>query len=296
MRNSIIKKLHTRKELEDKISEHKQKYEEYKNKNEYSSMISECNDTARFFELLEDRIKSEYYYRKIVDEWHAHLRGVPNYLCINALEMLGRSEEALDIVLSNPRMWDIETLARLYEGIGRKGEAIVLYSGLARCSIKLCNVCSPFWFPHYLQDAADLYERAQDSETAHIHNGKSVGKWGEIKDNIQESFYSIEKAWLYEEIGYIHEGAGIFETAIEYYQKAESKYEKAHKKESTAVAAHHIDGDWNKYFRFFTHQIPDFRLIHFRSDGPEENDYRRIKYRILSLEEQMKNADSDLKL
>lgn len=288
MKNLIIKKLYTREELKSKIDEHMEKYEEHKSNNDYSSMISECNDITRFFEILEDKEKSNYYYQRIVDEWYAHLKGVPHYSCISALESLHRPEEALRVVLLNPKMWDIETLARLYEEVGRKGEAILIYSSLALFSFRLSEAYYPFWQPHYLQEAAGLYEKAQDFETAHMYNERAVKAWEKIKDSIQRPLYSIEEGWLYEEVGYIYEKTGNLETAMEYYQKAKSKYEQAHTEDPTAVFAHQIDGDWNDYFGFFVHQISDFRLIHFRSDSPEENDYRRIKYRILNLEEQMK--------
>ena len=75
---------------------------------------------------------------------------------------------------------------------------------------------------------------------------------------------------------------------MDYYRKAQSRYEKAHTEEPHIVGAHQIDGDWNRYFKFFTRQIPDFGFIHFRYEHPEDNDYRRIKYRILNLEKQMK--------
>jgi len=86
----------------------------------------------------------------------------------------------------------------------------------------------------------------------------------------------------------IYEKAGEFDTALEYYKRAEVKYEQAYTEDITSTEVNQVDGDWDDYWGFFVNQIPDFRLIYFRSDGPEENDYRRIKYRILNLKEQMK--------
>jgi tetratricopeptide (TPR) repeat protein len=120
------------------------------------------------------------------------------------------------------------------------------------------------------------------------YNQKAVAAWEGIKDNIQKSLSLIEEAWLYEEVGYIYEKAQKFVTAINYYQKAQSRYKKAHSEEPHIVGAHQIDGDWNRYFKFFVRQIPDFDFIHFHYEHPEDNDYRRIKYRILNLEKQMK--------
>ena len=286
--NPVIEELYAREEIQDRINKYMKKYKEYKRKNDYSSMISECNNIAIFLEILGNNEKSKYYYQKIADECHAHLREVPHHSCISALEVLQRPEEALKIVLSNPRMWNIETLAHLYEKVDRKAEAIVLYSGLANHSLELSEAYYPFWRPYYLQDTANLREKAQDPIKVRIYNKKAVEAWAKIESNIDKPLESIEEAWLYEEVGHIYEKAERLETAMKYYERAKSKYEQAHTEDPTAVAAHHFDGDWNDYFGFFVHQIPDFRLIYFRSDSMEENDYRRIKYRILNLEELMK--------
>ena len=105
-----------------------------------------------------------------------------------------------------------------------------------------------------------------------------------MKDNIERSLHPIEEAWLYEEVGYIYEKAGNLRTALEYYREAESKYKQAYIEDADSTEANQLDGDWDDYWGFFVHQIPDFRLIYFCLDGSEENDYRRIKCRILSLE------------
>lgn len=290
MKNPIIRKLYTPEEIQRKVIEHTEKYKRYKTKNDYSSILSEYLSLATIMEIKEEKEMSEYYCQRIVDEWHAHLRGVPHYSYISALEMLCRPEEALTTVLSNPRMWDIMTLARLYEEVGRNEEAIIIYSGLAQCSLELSEAYHPFWRPHYLQKASDLHEKAQDGEIVHRYNERAVEAWEEVRDNIQMPLYLIEEAWLYEEVSYIYEKAGKLKTAQKYYQKAKSRYEKAHTEEPHSVAAHHIDGNWKDYFELFAYQIPDFRLIHFHSDCPEENDYRRIKYRILNLENQVRSS------
>ena len=197
-------------------------------------------------------------------------------------------KEALKVVLTNPRKWGIETLARLYEELGRHEEALLLYAGMANCSFKIAQVHHPFWRPHYLQEAADLRERAQHVEIVHVYNQRAVEAWGDVKDNIQRHLELIEEAWLLEEIGYIHEKADKFKTAMEYYAKSKATYELAYDEDPSAVYTHQIDGDWDDYWGFFVYQIPDFRLIYFYFDGPEENDYRRIKYRIRNLKELMK--------
>ena len=285
--NPIIKNLYTRKELQQKISECLQDYKKFKSKNYYTLMAYLNSDIAHFYELLGDKKKRNLYYEKIIDMWHDHPEKFVGLECVSALSALQRSEEALYIVLSNPKGWGVETLARLYEEVGRKKEAIVIYSSLAIYSSKFSEAYYPFWQPHYLQEASDIWEKIESPDHAQKYNQKAVAAWEDLKDNIQRSLALIEEAWLCEEVGYIYEKAGKFETAMDYYQKAQSKYQKAHTEEPHIVGAHQIDGDWNRYFEFFIRQIPDFDFIHFRFEHPEDNDYRRMKYRILNLEEQM---------
>jgi tetratricopeptide (TPR) repeat protein len=291
--NPIIKNLYTREELQQKISEYIQDYEDYKSKNYYRLMVFVYSDIAHFYELLGNKKKRNLYYEKIIDIWHDHPGKFVDLECVSALSALQRSEEALQIVLSNPKGWGVETLAQLYEEVGRKKEAIVIYSSLAIYSSRFSEAYYPFWQPHYLQEASDIWTRIESPDYVLKYNQKAVAAWEEVaawedlKDNIQKSLSLIEEAWLYEEVGYIYEKAGKFETAMNYYQKAQFRYQKAYTKEPTAVGAHQIDGDWNRYFEFFIYQIPDFGFIHFRCEHPEDNDYRRIKYRILNLKEQM---------
>jgi tetratricopeptide (TPR) repeat protein len=288
--NPIIKNLYTREELQQKISEHLQNYKKYKSKNYYYLIAFLYSDIAHFYWLLGDEKKRDVYYEKIIDMWHDHPGRLVGLECVSALSVLQRPEEALQIVLSDPKGWGVETLAQLYEELDRKAEAIVIYSSLATYSSKFSEAYYPFWQPHYLQEASDIWARIDSPDHALKYNQKAVAAWEHLKDNIQRSLSLIEEAWLYEEVGYIYEKTGKFETAMDYYQKAQSKYEKAHTEEPHIVGAHQIDGDWNRYFKFFIRQIPDFGFIHFRYEHPENNDYRRIKYRILNLEEQMNKA------
>ncbi len=290
--NPIIKKLHTREELEGKIDKYMEKYEEYKSKNDFGSMAFVCSEIACIYEILEDTEKSNYYYEKIVEMQNVHPDEFVDALCISALRRLQRSEEALKMVLSDPKSRGVETLAHLYEDVGRKEEAIIIYSGLAHCSYELFRVCSPFWKPHYLREAADLNEKAEKFDRVSEYTRKAVEEWLKNKDTIDNTLYVIEEAWLNEEGGYIYEKAAQFEVAMEYYQKAQSKYELAYTDEhvtSTEVTYVEFFSDWwSKYYEFFLRQIPDFRLIHFRYEHCKKNDYRRITYRILNLEEKMK--------
>ena len=193
------------------------------------------------------------------------------------------------MILTHAKSWDLIALARLYEEVGRVKEALLLYSGLATNRLMISRFCS-FLQPHYLQEAADLREKAHDFEMSHIYNQRAIETWGEMEGNIEKPLVPIEEAWLYEEVGYIYERAGEYKTALKYYNRAESTYELAYTEDLTSTGAHQVDGDWDYYFRFFAKQIPDFRLLYFHSDSLEENDYRRMKYRILNVRECMKET------
>jgi tetratricopeptide (TPR) repeat protein len=285
MKSSILSILYTQKELKCKVDEYIERYEQVRSSKDYQSMASRCYDIGRLFELLKDKEKSGYYYQKVVDDWNSYPDKIPYYLCVNALKALNKPEEAFKIVLAHAKSWDLKDLARFYEELGRVEEARLLYSGLATHALMLSRFCS-FWQPHYLQQAADLREKAQDFEMVQLYNQRAVDAWEKMKDTIERPLVPIEEAWLFEEMGYIYEKAEKLETAMEYYNKAKSKYELAYIEDLTSTGAHQVDGDWDYYLRFFAKQIPDFRLIFFRLDGPEENDYRRIRFRILNLKEQ----------
>lgn len=287
MKNPILDKLYTQEELHHRVSKWVARYEEFQTMKDYQSMASTCYDIGCLFELLKNNEKSTYYYKEIVDEWNAHPEEVPYRICVSALRALGRPEEAFSIVLTHAESWDLIDLASLYEELGRIGEARLLYAGIAANSLALSN-SSSFWRPHYLQEATDLREKAQHFEIAQIYSQRAIEAWEGTRDHLDKSLELIEKAWLYEEVGYIYEKAGRLEKAMDYYRKAQSRYREAYAEDPTAVLTHQIDGDWDRYFGFFARQIPDFKLINFRPDGPEENDYRRIKYRILSLKGRMR--------
>jgi len=143
------------------------------------------------------------FYQKIVDEWSANPEEVPYHTCVNALEALGRPEEALQTILKHPRNWNPRILARFYEELGRKEEAILIYAGLSYYSYKLSEAYYPFWQPHYLQEGADLCEKAGLYERLRIYKRRAIEAWEKMKGNIGRSLHFIEEAWLFEEVGYI---------------------------------------------------------------------------------------------
>lgn len=285
----LLRKVYTKEELQDKISQRMKEYERSSTENDYRSMAQECYDIGRLLELLEDERQSGYYFQKAVDEWNAHPQGVPDYICINALEDLNKLGDALELVLRHPTNWSIRTLARFYEKLGRNEEARLLYAGLAYHSYRLSEAYYPFWQPHYLREGADLYEKAQNLYVARIYSDKAVESWEKVRNNTGRYLYPVEEGWLYEEAGYIYEEVDKFEKAMDHYEEAKSKYELAYTEEYLAsTETHQIDGDWDTYLGFFAQQIPVYRLLYFRFDSGEVNECRRITYRILSLEEKMK--------
>lgn len=155
-------------------------------------MASICFDIGCLYEILGKKEKSRYYYQKIVDKWNANPEKIPYHTCANAFEALGRP--------------------------------VLIYAGLSYYSYKLSEAYYHFWRPHYLQEGADLCEKAELYERLRIYNRRGAEAWEKMKDNIGRSLHSIEEAWLFEEVGYIYEKAGEFEKALEYYKMAEAKY------------------------------------------------------------------------
>ncbi len=122
------------------------------------------------------------------------------------------------------------------------------------------------------------------------YNQKALEEWERTENNLQEKLYPIEEAWLYEGVGYIYEKAGRLEKALEYYRKSEEKYGQADQEEYlTSTIAHIFDGDWDFFYgKYFDMQIQEKEIMRLRYEDPMKSQFRRIKYRILLLEEKMK--------
>ena len=286
--NPLIKKLYTKGELQKKLKERITKCEWYQRTKDYRLLAAKYYEIASLYEILGSKKKREYYYQKIVDAWNAHPEEIHVLSCVAALKKLNRPEEALQIVLNHSKNSTAITLANLYRELGRENEARLLFSSEAYHRLELAKAYYNLWRPHYLQDAADFWEKIGQTECAYKYNQQALDAWEERKDNIPEHFYPVEKAWLYEEVGYIYEKAGKFEIALEYYKKAKAQYELAYsEKHLASTETVQAEWNWDCYKIHFAIQIPDFELIYFRSDDPKENDYRRIKFRILNLKEQI---------
>ena len=134
-----------------------------------------------------------------------------------------------------------------------------------------------------------MWARAQNPEEAQKYNEQAIETWEKMKDTMERPLHTIDEAWLFEEVGYIYEKAGKFEIAIEYYKKAKQMYELAYEEDPPAVYTHQIDSDWDYYKGiFFYLQFLGTRMFKLRVENPMKYDFRRIKYRILNLEEQVK--------
>ena len=202
--------------------------------------------------------------------------------------ILGKIDDALKIMLENPHECSLFLLAEMYKNLGRKPEAQLIYSDISYFYYRLSSGYHLLWQPHYIQAGSDYCLRAQLVNRTKTYNQKAVESWEKMKPMIEKKV-PVEKAWLYEEIGYIYEKANRLIDAIKYYQKAQKHYESAYTDRFTdSTEINYLDGDWPIYNELFPSQIPDYRLIYFRADGYEKNDFRRMKYRILILKEKMK--------
>jgi len=287
--NPIIEYLYSEEELVINISNHKKGLEKYEKVHHYNSMAHEYFEIGCLYEILGNKNLSQKYYQKVVD-CKSKSKEVSNSIYISALLILGKIRNVLSVILENPYECSLFLLAEVYEKLGRKPEAQLIYSDISYFYYRLSGGYHLFWQPHYIQAGSDYCFRAQLPERAKIYNQKAVEAWEESKNSIKKSLVPIEKAWLYEEIGYIYEKADHPKNAMRYYQSAKENYELAYtEKFLNSTEINYLDGDWEIYNELFSSQISDHRLIYFRFDGYKQNDFRRIKYRILNLEEKMKS-------
>ncbi len=92
-------------------------------------------------------------------------------------------------------------------------------------------------------------------------------------------------------MGHIHEKAGDLTEALEYYQKALEKYELGNTEEyRPSSETHYEDGDWDHYAGYFYTQLPETLMLNLKSEYFMKFHLRRIRYRILKLEEQEKTG------
>lgn len=280
----LFKRVYTRKELKILVEKTLQELEVCLKKKDYRMTSFYSLDLARIYDLLNEKKKAEQQYTSTLE--YVDRSGFPlGWVTIECLYALGKFEKALTIELSDPypnELW----LAFLYEKIGDHDSAQTIYANRAPVQSHEGYETFTLFQPHYLQKNSDFWEKAQNAEKARKYNQRAVQTWEKIKDNIVH-LDPIEEAWLYEEVGYIYEKAGRFETAMEHYKKAKGKYEIAYTKDLDSTEVNKIDGTWDYYREHFSVQLfPEIRFIDLMVDSIN-HDFRRIKYRILNLKEQM---------
>jgi tetratricopeptide (TPR) repeat protein len=282
-KNEILKRLFTEQELREYLEEALKSLQEELDSKDYSIAV------FYLYELLGDRRKAEHYYQTTLGYLN-HSKYQWLGIRIESLRALGRHQEALETTLNDPAHVKLR-VAALYEDVGKQRIARDLYTKLAIEQSKKADEVKGFFQPHHLQEASDLWSKACNYEKAREYNQQAVEAWEKIKDTIEGPMELAEEAWLYEEVGYIYEKAGKFETALEFYEKAKSKYEDAYTEDSGAIFVHQVDGDWDYYKEFFYVQFLGLRMFKLRVEHPMKYDYRRIKYRTLNLEDQMKDSE-----
>ena len=280
----IFEKLFTEQELKEKLQKAQYKLQKELDDNDYRMAAFRSLDVAHIYDISRDREKSEHYYETTLDNLdRADFQ--PLWIRLECLGAFGKHEEALQAALDDPCSTELG-LAKLHEKAGNRNIARQIYIKLAKEQSKKADK-SKFFQPLFLQQASDLWERAQNVEEARRYNQQAVEAWEKMRDSIERSLVSIEEAWLYEEVGYIYEKAGNFEEAMDYYKKAESRYELAYTEDVTSSEANYVDGDWDYYIQCFYLQLPEIRVIELSFEYFMKFDFRRMKYRILKLKEKM---------
>lgn len=282
-RIEIFKKLFTEQELKESLREAHYELQKELDDNDYRMAAFRGLDVAHIYDILGDKKKANHYYR-ITLNYLDSADFQPLWIRLECLSALGKHEEALKAVLDDPHYSQLGR-ANLYEKAGNHDIAREIYTELAMEHSKKA-IRSEFLPPLFLQYASDLWERAQNIKEAREYNQMAREAWEKMKNNM-ESLHTIEKAWLYEEVGYIYEKAGKFETAMDYYEKAQANYERAYTEDVTSAGANYVDGDWDYYIPCFYLQLPEIRMIELSFEYFIKFDFKRIKYRILNLKEQM---------
>jgi tetratricopeptide (TPR) repeat protein len=212
-----------------------------------------------------------------------------SFLKAECLIHLGEIDKALKIVIKTFSQ-NKSVLAQFYEIAGADSQAQNLYEEIALIYSLNSEYTEDHLFPLFLQHHSDLWTKAQNMEKARHYNEKAREKWEKIKDNLPERLLPIEKGWLFEEIGYIYEKAGNYEAAMNYYDSTGNEYNKAFLEEHLAeTETYWVDGDGEYYIESFSLQVPYLNFLTFRDEHFKESYFRRIKYRILNVNEKIKS-------
>jgi uncharacterized protein YjbI with pentapeptide repeats len=248
-------------------------------------------DLAVLYHLFDNTKKAEHYYIRAL-EYGKHSRFASG-IVLHSLYAMEKYEEALNIVLgsSHPgKNW----LAFLYEKVGNYENAQKIYTEMALNRKKKYYEKYDFFESYFLQEKSDLWSKAQNVEKARTYNERAIHKWETC--DIDMHLHAVEEAWLSEEVGYIYEKGHNLDEAERYYQKARKKYREAYIPENKGyTGCNQADGDWEFYSCYFIGQLfPVYRMISLTVQSPLEKDFRRIRYRILRLNECMESGGNGI--
>lgn len=288
-RKDIIKKLYLGRELEKLAEKALRKVEEHRTERKFRMAAVYSYDLALIYDLLEDAETAERYYRAALEHLR-HAGSQPPRVKLGSLCALGKFREALQAAQNDPRI-GLPTLAFLHEKVGEHGTAQRLYTKSALERLSKVQGVEGYLRPHALQDVSDLWMRSQNMEKACKYNQLALEAWEKMRDTIQIVPFPIGEAWLHEEVGYIYEKASEYEAAREYYQKAKARYRLSYtEKYQESTEINHVYSAWDFHYKnyFYLQLFPDFDLLNLLVDSYKNHDFRRIEYRILNLEEQMK--------
>jgi tetratricopeptide (TPR) repeat protein len=279
--SEIVKALFTKRELKRLLQTSRCRLQQELERKDFSIATFYSFDIVRIYQFLGEPEKAQSQCEKTLEyvEQSKHQWKGIRRKCLIAL---GRKEEARETALNDPYPTK-KLFAHLYEELGDYDLAQTLYAELAAEHSKEADE-STYFQPQRFQYASDFWEKAHNMKEAQTYNQKAVEAWERIGPE-KKSLYSIEKAWLHEEVGYIYQKAGKPEIAMDFYRKAWGYYRDAYMVDVTATGANQMDGDWDFYAPWFSEQIPHDIVFEFRCEHPMRYDQRRMRYRKLSLEE-----------
>jgi tetratricopeptide (TPR) repeat protein len=279
--SEMVKALFTKRELERLINKSCSRLQQNLERKDFSTVTFYNFDMARLCQFLGEKEKAQSQFEKTL-EYEEQSKYPWINIRVKCLIALRRKEEARETALNSPYPTE-HWLATVYEELGDHDLAQTLYAELAAEHSKEADE-STYFQPQRFQYASDFWEKAHNTKESRIYNQKAVEAWERI-GSVKESLHSIERAWLYEEVGYIYQKAGNSEIAMDFYRKAWAYYREAYMIDVTATETNQVDGDWDHYSQWFSAQIPDNIVFKFRCEHPMKYDQRRMRYRKLSLRE-----------
>jgi hypothetical protein len=284
---TLFQKLFTENELKDIIRRASQICQSDLKEHQFRMAAFYNLDVAHAYDLLDNIPKAHENYQLTIQYLNQD-QYQPIWIRLECLYRLGNHEEALEAGIKEG--CTELAVAKLNENAGMYSEAQKLYETIAQTYTWKPEYTRSHLFPLFLQHHSDIWVKAQNMEKAHYYNEKAREKWEKIKDNLPGNLVPIEKGWLFEEIGHIYESSDLYNTAMKYYEVALENYLLANTDEYLPSSEANIDdGDWEDYAIDFLFQLPEIKIIKIFIDRFVLYNPRRVKYRILNLEEKIKS-------